>query len=51
MSDALDLHLSGEQRELYLSTQTLASQTLSLIAARRHARPGQPCAGAGAGRA
>ena len=33
MSDALDLHLSGEQRELYLSTQTLASQTLSLIAA------------------
>jgi len=33
MSDALDLHLSGEQRELYLSTQTLASQTLSPIAA------------------
>jgi acyl-CoA dehydrogenase len=33
MSDALDLHLSTEQRELYLSTQELASQTLGPIAA------------------
>ncbi|HEY5430372.1 MAG TPA: acyl-CoA dehydrogenase family protein [Solirubrobacteraceae bacterium] len=32
MSDALDLHLSGEQRELYAGTHALASETFAPIA-------------------